>query len=156
MKTELYKALAMGALAGMRSLAAPALLSSALQENPQGGLSGTPLAFLQNKYVAYALTGLAATELLGDKLPVAPDRIILPSLLMRAGSGAVVGAAIFAGSYKSMTKGALAGASAAVAATYASFYLRKFLSDKTEIADPVLGMLEDTLVLGAGLKAAKA
>ncbi len=140
----------------MRSLSAPALLSRALQEKHDGRLNGTPFEFLQNKCVAYTLTGLAATELLGDKLPVAPDRIVLSSLLMRAGSGAMVGAAVFQGNRNSLAKGALVGAAAAVAATYASFYLRKMLRDKTVIADPVLGMLEDALVLGAGLKAARA
>lgn len=156
MKKSFYKALAMGALAGMRSMSAPALLSRALQEHKNKALSGTPLKYLQNKYVANTLTGLAATELLGDKWPGVPDRIELPSLLVRAASGAAVGAAIYAGNHKSLASGAAVGAVAAVAATYASFFLRKTLSDKTTIADPVLGVLEDALVLGSGLKAARA
>ncbi|PTX18320.1 putative membrane protein [Pontibacter mucosus] len=146
----------MGALAGMRSLSAPALLSRALLDKQNTNLSGTPFRFLQHRYVANTLTGLAATELLGDKLPIAPDRIETPSLLMRAASGAAVGAAVFAGRHKSMAEGAALGAVAAVAATYASFYLRKFLCEKTGIADPVFGALEDVLVVASGLKAAKA
>jgi len=152
----IYKAMALGALAGMRSLSAPALLSRALPDKHHVDLAGTPLRFLQNRYVSYTLMGLAATELLGDKLPVAPDRIEKPSLLMRAGSGAMVGAAVYAGNRKSMTTGAAIGAVAAVAATYASFYLRKILGDRTHIADPVIGILEDVLVVGSGLKAARA
>ncbi|WP_299754939.1 DUF4126 family protein [uncultured Pontibacter sp.] len=156
MEKTLYKTLAMGALAGMRSLSAPALLSRALNENKNGALAATPLKYLQNKYVANTLTGLAATELLGDKIPGVPDRIEVPSLLFRATSGAVVGAAVYASNHEKLLKGAAIGAAAAVAATYLSFYLRKTLCEKTTIADPVIGALEDALVLGSGLKAARA
>lgn len=146
----------MGALAGMRSLSAPALLSRALLDKHNNSLTGTPFEFLQHRYVANTLTGLAATELLGDKLPMAPDRTIAPSLLMRAASGAAVGAVVYAGRHKSIAEGAALGTVAAVAATYASFYLRKFLCEKTGIADPIIGALEDALVVASGLKAAKA
>ncbi|WP_276496987.1 DUF4126 family protein [Pontibacter litorisediminis] len=152
----LYKALAMGALAGMRSLSAPALLSHVLLDQKNGALANTPLRFLQNKYVANTLAGLAATELLGDKLPAAPDRTVVSSLLMRAASGAVVGAAVYGSRHRSLAEGAALGAAAAVAATYASFYLRKTLCEKTSLADPVIGALEDALVLTGGLQAAKA
>lgn len=151
----LYKALAMGAIAGMRSLSAPALLSHVLKEDKSGALAQTPLAFLQNEYVANTLTGLAATELVGDKTPAAPDRTELPSLLFRAASGALVGAAIYAINRKRLSEGAAVGAVSAVASTYASFYLRKSLDQHTGIADPVIGALEDALVLISGLQAAK-
>ena len=155
MKKTLYKALSLGALAGMRSLSAPAMLSRHLSEQRNGYLATTPLHYLQNKTVANALSVVAATELLGDKVPGVPDRTNLPSLLMRAASGAVVGATVYVGNHQKLWQGAALGAAAAIAATYASFYLRKTLSEKTSMADPVVGTLEDALVLASGLQAAR-
>ncbi len=136
-------------------MATPALLSRALCENGAEGLARTPLWFLQHKTVANVLSGLAATELLGDKVPNVPDRIRLPSLLFRTASGALVGAALYLNNHRKPAKGAAVGAAAAFAATYASFYLRKKLGEKTSIADPVIGSIEDALVLSSGITAAR-
>ncbi|RIJ41421.1 DUF4126 family protein [Pontibacter oryzae] len=155
MKKILYKTLALGALAGLRSLSAPALLSRNLSSRNEGLLQNTPLHLLENKTVATVLSGLSATELLGDKLPGIPDRIELPSLLFRGASGALVGAAIYLSDRKNAAEGAALGALGAVAATYASFYLRKSLGKATGIADPVFGALEDALVVSSGLQVAK-
>lgn len=155
MKTILYKTLALGALAGLRSFSAPALLSRNLSSRNQGLLQDTPLHLLENKTMATVLSGLSATELLGDKIPGVPDRIEAPGLLFRGASGALVGAAIYLSNRKNAAEGAAIGAIAAVAATYASFYLRKSLGKATGIADPVFGALEDALVVTSGLKAAK-
>ncbi|WP_345156417.1 DUF4126 family protein [Pontibacter saemangeumensis] len=155
MENTLYKALAFGALAGLRSQAAPMLLSHFLSKNHSSPLQRTPLRFLGNAKVAMALKGLAASEMAGDKLPQAPDRIAVPSLFVRGASGALVGAAVYMMSNEKAFKGAAIGAAAAVAATYGSFYLRQYLSGHTRLADPVLGAIEDALVIGSGMKAAR-
>ena len=49
-----------------------------------------------------------------------------------------------------MGAGVLLGSAAAVAGTYGSFYLRKELKRLTGIADPILGVLEDALVVKSG------
>lgn len=155
MENKLYKALAFGVLAGMRSLAAPMLLSHFLSKNENSPLQNTPLRFLGNGTVALALKGLAASEMAGDKIPNAPDRIKAPSLLMRGASGALVGAAVYMMDNGKALEGAAIGAAAAVGATYGSFYLRRYLSGHTSFADPVFGALEDALVIGSGMKAAQ-
>lgn len=155
MRKLLYQTLALGALAGMRSLSAPALLSRSLSESGDGQLRDTPLHLLENKTVATVLGGLAASELLGDKIPNIPNRIDPPALIMRGASGALVGAALYLGQRKKVAEGAAIGAAAAIAATFASFYLRQSLGKATGIADPVFGVFEDALVVGTGLKAAK-
>lgn len=155
MNDTLLKTLAFGALAGMRSLAAPTLLSHFLSENENSPLQDTPLKFLGNSTVAMVLKGLAASEMVGDKVPGVPDRIELPSLMMRSASGALAGAAVYMMNNKKAAEGAAIGAAAAIAATYGSFYLRKTLSEKTSLADPIYGALEDALVIASGIKAAK-
>ncbi|GAB3530018.1 DUF4126 family protein [Pontibacter brevis] len=155
MNNTLYKALAFGALAGMRSLAAPTLLSHFLSEAGSAPLRNTPLRFLGNSTVAMVLKGLAASEMLGDKVPGVPDRIEPPSLVMRSASGALAGAAVYMMNNRKAIEGAAVGAAAAVAATYGSFYLRKTLCEKTSLADPIFGALEDALVIASGMQAAK-
>lgn len=153
MNNTLSKALAFGALAGMRSLAAPTVLSHFLSKDGSNALQNTPLSFLGNNTVAMALKGLAVSEMMGDKVPGVPDRIEAPSLIMRSGSGALAGAAVYLMNRKSWAEGAAIGAAAAIAATYGSFYLRKTLCEKTSLADPILGAIEDALVIGSGMKA---
>jgi hypothetical protein len=43
------------------------------------------------------------------------------------------------------------GAATAVASTYLSFILRKNAGKKTSIIDPIIGGIEDALVIGAGI-----
>ena len=155
MNDTLYKALAFGALAGMRSLAAPTVLSHFISRDDSSPLQDTPLRFLGSSTAAMVLKGLAATEMVGDKVPGVPDRIEPPSLIMRGASGALAGAAIYLMNHKKALEGAAIGAAAAIATTYASFYLRKTLSEKTSLADPVFGALEDALVVASGMKAAQ-
>lgn len=155
MNNTLYKTLAFGALAGMRSLAAPTLLSHFLSRDGKSLLQDTPLSFLGNSTVAMILKGLAASEMVGDKVPGVPDRIEPPSLIMRSASGALAGAALYLMNNKKAYEGAAIGAAAAIAATYGTFYLRKTLSKNTSLADPIYGALEDALVVASGFKAAQ-
>ncbi len=151
--TYIWRTLGLGVIAGMRSMAAPALLSNELSKTPALALAGSPLRYLQHGAVATGLKLLAASELVGDKLPAAPDRIAAPALLARAASGALVGATIYTAQKNSWAQGALLGAAAAVAGTYGSFYLRKLMNQYAP--NVVSGVMEDALTLGSGLAIAK-
>jgi uncharacterized membrane protein len=158
MRTEnkLYlKALGLGAVAGMRSLSAPAILSNELSSTPTDVLQGSPLRHLQSSAVSTGLNLLAASEMVADKVPGVPDRTDLASLLMRTASGALVGAAVFTAGQDSPIKGAILGGLAALAATYGFFYLRTSLGKNTEVSDVALGLVEDAIMLGSGLAIAK-
>jgi len=155
MNNTLYKTLAFGALAGMRSLAAPALLSHFVSKDESKPLQQTPFSFLGNSTVSKVLKGLAVSEMVGDKLPSVPDRIETPSLLVRSTSGATLGAALYHLKGGNELLGAALGAAAAVAATYGSFYLRKYLCENTSLTNVTLGSLEDAVVVGSGLKASQ-
>jgi uncharacterized membrane protein len=150
----IWKTLGMGAIAGMRSMTAPAILSTELSNAPSDALKHSPLRYLQHGPVATGLKLMAASELVGDKLPGMPDRISPPILLSRAASGALVGATIFTTHRGKWLKGAAIGATAAVAATYGSFYLRMLLNKYAPNA--FSGALEDAVTLASGVAISKA
>ncbi len=152
-KYLLRRALGLGAVAGVRSMSAPALLSRAASRGYIGGIEDTPFAFLASPRAARILTVLAVGEALADKLPFAPDRISAPGLLGRMASGALVGAALFAAAERRAAPGAGLGLLSAAAASYPSYYLRVKTQEKLGVPNWAAGLVEDALAEGAGLLA---
>ena len=149
----LGRALALGAVAGVRSMSAPALLSRAASRGDIEGIEGTSFAFLASSRAARILTILAVGEALADKLPFSPDRISTPGLIGRMASGGLVGAALFAAAERRAVIGAGLGLLAAAAASYPSYYLRVKAQEKFGVPNWALGLVEDALAEGAGLLA---
>ena len=144
----------MGTISGLRSASGPAFVSRAAS---RGGLDlgGTRLAFLGSPSLSKALTLMALGELVGDKLPATPSRTALPSLLARAASGGLVGAALFVSEGRRAATGAALGAPAAVAAAFAGEGLRTLVGRKTGPPDPVVALAEDAVVLLVGSRSLK-
>lgn len=147
--TSYLQVIGAGLLAGMRSMTAPALISSQLAG---GSLEGenAPLGVLGSSKANTAFRLLAIGELVGDKLPGVPARTQLPSLIVRSISGALVGAVINNVKGRSPAIGATVGGAAAIVGTYASYHLRRTMKSALHMPDPVLGAMEDAVVLGAG------
>ena len=103
-------ALGLGAVAGIRSMTPPALLSRAASRGEVPGIEETPFAFLASKRAARLLTVLALGEISADKLPFAPDRTSIPGLAGRLATGALVGAALYAADGRGGTAGGALGA----------------------------------------------
>jgi uncharacterized membrane protein len=137
-------------------MAAPALLSHYLSQSPDPQLSDSPLHYLQNSTLATGMKVLAIAELVTDKLPKTPDRISPPQLLVRALSGALVGATLSEANGERKVIGALLGGLGAVAASYAFFFLRKKLKEATPLPDAAYALMEDFLVVSAGSAILKA
>jgi uncharacterized membrane protein len=148
--TAPFEALGLAAVAGLRSVAGPALLSRAVRRGNVGELRGTPFAALGSPKVSAALQLLMVGEMVGDKMPFVPSRTSAPALLGRALSGALVGAALFASAERRPASGAALGALSAIAAAYVGEKLRVKGTEKLGVPDPVLGLLEDGIVLFAG------
>jgi uncharacterized membrane protein len=123
------RAAVLGAVCGLRTFTAPAVLAAR-------GRWG-------RGRVARAVPVVAAGEALADKLPMIPPRSDPPSLLGRVGSGAASGAAV-AG-----IRGAGVGAAFAAATAYPSQRLRSLAGARTGLPDPVLGLVEDAVALAA-------
>ena len=146
------KALALGAISGLRSMSGPAFVSRAASRGKLD-LDGTSLAFLGSPRLSRALLLMELGELLGDKLPVAPSRTALLPLLGRAASGALAGATVFVSEGRSATTGILLGSSAAVTAAFAGEWLRAFAVEKSGLPGPVVALAEDAIVLLVGSRA---
>lgn len=150
-----WQVVSLGLLAGMRSMAAPAIGSHILNSHPSRRLKGTAFNFMQLDGTVKVLDVLTAGELIGDKMPWAPDRIAPAGLIGRCLSGALAGAGIYKASGGNWYTGAILGGATAIASTYASFYLRKNLVKHTHIIDQVIGAVEDAIVLGSGWELAQ-
>jgi uncharacterized membrane protein len=143
--SALAGAAGIGAVAGLRSLTAPALLAQAAVTGSVD-LSGGPYAFLGTQRTADIVTALAVGELVSDKLPFTGDRTEPFSLAVRGVSGAIVGAAVCSARKKAAGPGALVGALAAIGTAYLGFALRRALSRKAP--GLLVALAEDAITIG--------
>ncbi|TSD66836.1 DUF4126 family protein [Inquilinus sp. KBS0705] len=149
------QAAGLGLIAGMRTFIAPAVISHMYSRHPSKKLRKSKLDFLQTITTSKIFKVLAAGELIGDKLPTAPNRTAAPGLIGRALSGAVAGAAVYRVAGKNMVVGSLIGSAAAVASTFGCFFLRKALAKTKIIPDALVGGIEDALAISAGIAIAR-
>jgi uncharacterized membrane protein len=146
------KVAGLGGIAGVRSMAAPALLARAIRRGDVDGLEGTPFAALGSGRTPALLEALMIGEMVGDKTPFIPARTSAPALLGRVLSGALVGAALSVSGERGGASGALVGALSALAGVYAVDRLRSGATQGLGVPDRVFGLLEDGLVLSLGTR----
>ncbi len=147
----LWQVIGLGTLAGMRTASAPVIASHILSHHQSKNLTQSPLRFMQSVSVANTLKVMSFSELVVDKLPSTPNRIKPFGVLARSLSGALAGASIYKASGNNAFVGAVIGGSAALVSTFGSYYLRKGVVKGSHIIDPVIGAIEDALVIGAGV-----
>jgi uncharacterized membrane protein len=150
-----WQVLGVGLLAGMRSASAPAITSHILSHHRSKKIARSPLSFMQSDGVANGLKIMSVAEFIGDKLPTAPNRIKPVVLFARCISGALAGAGILKASGGNAVVGALLGGTTAFASTFGSFFLRKSVVKNSGVIDPIIGAIEDALVIGAGVELAR-
>jgi uncharacterized membrane protein/uncharacterized protein (UPF0548 family) len=140
-----------GAVAGLRSMLAPALVGRRLE---QAGAADHRLAgrALASPTAGLILPILAAFELLADKLPMIPARITPAPLLARAMSGAFAASALAAqrGSRRSRIAPALVAAASALGAAFAGYHLRRWVGRRSGLPDAVVAVVEDAAALALG------
>ncbi len=150
--TELVvQAALLGAVAGMRSMSAPAILSEYFQTNP--GAAGFPFPFdlLGEEWVATSLKAAAVGEMGADKLPITPNRTDALPLLGRIGIGATVGALYLHAKGESPLVGGIAGGIAAFLSTFLAYNVRKLAVSALHLPDATVALAEDALVTSSGL-----
>ena len=147
----LWQAIGLGVLAGMRTASAPAITSHILSHHHSANLEKSLLGFMQSKNVATVLKVLAIGELFVDKLPSTPNRIKPTGVIFRCLAGSLAGASIYKASGNNALQGALLGSAAALGSTFGSYFLRKDTVNKLHAFDPLIGAIEDALVVGAGV-----
>ncbi len=148
------RALALGAISGLRSASGPAFVSRAASRGDMK-LGGTPLAFLGSPLLSKALSTAQLGEMIGDKLPFVPGRTRLKPLLGRAASGGLAGAAAAISEDRSAAVGTLLGSSSSAVAAFGGEALRAIVGRQTGLPDPVVAVAEDVVVLLVGSRASK-
>jgi len=141
-------ALLIGIVAGLRAMAAPALVSWAAHIGWLD-LSGSWLGFLANAWVRWILTLLAIVELITDQLPSTPSRTVPVQFGARIAMGALSGAAVGAAG-GSIMGGLLAGIAGAVIGTLGGRTLRARLA-ATFGSDRPAAFIEDAVAIGGAL-----
>jgi uncharacterized membrane protein len=155
MTTPFPRALLLGAVAGMRSQLPIALLgleSYRGRFHPDRSWLARRLA-TPGGVTAAVLASVG--ELVGDKLPIIPDRTRSGPFTGRVAIGSVVGAAVYQDADRPAPCGAVVGAVAAAASTLALARARTALGRRTPLPDLAWGVVEDALALTLGLLAVR-
>lgn len=147
---KLIQTIGLGLISGMRTTFAPAIAAHYLSNQRNSELAKSKLGFIQSPAAAVVTKLLGVAEIIGDKLPNTPDRIVAPQIIARAVSGAFAGAIISAANKDNIAKGVLLGGATALAATFGAYCLRKYISKSGFIEEPVTGMFEDAFAIGIG------
>lgn len=137
----------------MRAALAPALLSERLAR--EGAAVSSALGWLEvlaAPRTAAWLKLAAAGELLGDKLPMTPARVLPGPLAGRALSGALCGAVLYAAAGRRQLAGAALGGAAALAGAFGMYHLRRAMGERG-VSDLLLAGLEDALAISLGCAA---
>ena len=140
----------LGLIAGMRTTFAPAIAAHFFSKEQSEDLAESKLAFMQSPTAAVITKLLAAAEIIGDKLPQTPDRIITTSAAARVAAGAFAGTIVATARKENVTRAALLGGVTALASTFATFYLRRYISRNTVVKEPITGAFEDAVAVGTG------
>ena len=149
------QAVGLGIIAGMRTFMAPAVVSHLYSRHPSQRLKDTQVKFIQSITTSKVFKVLAAGELVGDKLPTAPNRTSAPGLIGRVLSGAFAGAVVYKAEGNNPVTGGIVGGAAALASTFGCFFLRTEIDKKKVVPDAIIGACEDVLAITIGSNIAK-
>ena len=152
------RALALGAVTGLRSVTGLAALALAAQPNgPYATLAQAPSPWrLIGTRPALIVLGLAAAgEFVGDKLSITPPRTKPGPLIERMGCGALVGALTCRADGHSPTIGGALGALGALGGSFAGFTYRTKVASITGAPDLPLALAEDATAVIVALAATR-
>ena len=144
----LLLAFAIGIVAGLRSLTAPAAVAWAAHLGWLN-LHGTLLSFMGSTAAVVIFTLLAVAELVSDKLPSTPPRTAPPGLIARFVFGALSGASISLAGSQPLVLGALLGAFGGVLGAFAGYQARTRQVKLLNVRDLVIALAEDAVAIGA-------
>jgi uncharacterized membrane protein len=148
--TVLLLAFAIGIVAGLRALTAPAAVAWAARLQWLH-LRGTPLAFMGSTAAVIIFTLLAIAELITDQLPSTPSRTAPVGLIVRFLTGGLSGAAIALAGGQTLVIGGILGAFGGIVGAFAGYQARTRLVKALGVPDFVIATLEDAVAIGAGL-----
>lgn len=136
-----------GVVSGFRSLAPAAILSWAVQG--RADLQASPLAFMTGSIAAYVLTGLALVELVTDKLPFTPSRLMAVPLTARILLGGLCGATVAVAGGSTLFVGGIIGAIGGIAGAFLGYHVRRSLTSSNKVPDLAVALAEDVITIAA-------
>jgi uncharacterized membrane protein len=145
----LLLAFAIGVIAGLRALTAPAVVAWAAHRGWLH-LLGTPLAFMGSTAAVVIFTLLAIFELVSDQLPKTPARTKPPGLIARITMGGLSGAAVAASGGQGLVLGAVLGAVGGIVGAFAGYEARTRTVKALNVTDFIIAVLEDAVAIAAG------
>ncbi|HEX5575838.1 MAG TPA: DUF4126 family protein [Gemmatimonadales bacterium] len=140
-------AFAIGFVAGLRSMTAPAAVSWAACLS-WIDLHGSPLYWMGSRVAVAILSVAAVAELVSDKLPRTPNRTAPGPLITRIVLGGLAGASLAISAQESWLTGAVIGAIGAVLGTFGGYEIRRRLVRALGVKDAVVAVVEDLVAIG--------
>jgi uncharacterized membrane protein len=141
---------AIGAIAGLRALTAPAVVCWAAHLSWLN-LQNSHLAWMGSTAAVAIFSILALAEIINDKLPATGSRLAPPSLAIRSITGAVAGSALAIAAGQSLPLGILVAAVGALAGSFVGYQVRHQIVAGLKIPDFPIALAEDAVAIGCGL-----
>jgi len=140
---------AIGLVAGLRSLTAPAVVCWAAHLG-WINLSGSLLAFMGSTWAVWLFTILALVEYVTDQLPSTPARTVPVQLGARLALGMLSGACLAVAGHVSLWVGVLAAAVGVLVGTFGGYEVRAGLVRSQQVKDIAVAIPEDLVAIGLG------
>lgn len=140
-------ALGIGFVAGLRSLAAPAVVAWAAHLGWLN-LQGSSLAFMGSTAASALFSLLAIGELIADKLPGVPRRTSIAPLVARICTGALGGACLAAAANRALLPACLLAGLGGVIGAFAGYEIRRRLVSQLHVKDFFVAVGEDLIAIG--------
>jgi uncharacterized membrane protein len=141
---------AIGIIAGLRALTAPAVVCWAAHLGWLN-LQNSHLAWMGSVAAVAIFSILALAEIVNDKLPATGSRTAPPSLVIRSITGALAGTALAIAASQSVLLGIVLGALGALAGSFLGYEVRHRIVTGLKIPDFPVALLEDAIAIGCGL-----
>jgi hypothetical protein len=151
-KTPIWQTLGLGAIAGVRASAAPAIARH-MSNGYYPTLPFPGMMFLRSPVTTIATQLFKVSEY--ANISHGKETLSLSDLSANIASGAFVGALIFKKSRQSILQGMVIGAAAALATSVASFYLRKHADKLPDATKHLSGAFGDAFAYSSGVKLIK-
>lgn len=146
----LVLAFAIGVVAGLRSMTAPAVVALAARLKWLN-LHQSFVGFMDSTAAAYIFVAGAVVEFVVDKLPKTPSRTAPLGLIARVVLGGLSGASLCTAAGQSIAFGAVLGGLGGVTGAFAGYGLRTRLVRTLKLPDFVIALVEDAVAIGGGL-----
>lgn len=152
-RKPVWQAIGLGALAGMRASAAPALASYYYNDGASPILPYPVFRFVQSPVNSIATKLIVLAE---EGRPAQKNiRPNFNQLAVHVMSGAIAGATIFRKNRQNVLHGMLLGGASALLTSVAGFYLKSYASKFPEITSPLADAFQDAFQMSSGVSLAK-